>query len=334
MALSGVTRAVAVEEPSQVAQARRMGATLAGQLRLDEERAGRLALVVTESGTNLLRHAGGGRILLQAVNGQGVPAVEMLALDRGPGMTNVARCLEDGYSTVGGAGTGLGAMRRLSTVFDVYSRPGQGTAILSRVGETAAHPRLVVNGVAVAAPGEEQCGDAWDEEPRADGVTILVVDGLGHGPGAAEAAAAAVAAFRQARGAPPATRLQAIHAAMRGTRGGAGGVADVDLSGRRVRFAGIGNVGAVVVNGGDPPRFLMSHNGTLGHAVRRIDEVSMAWPTRGVLLMYSDGLATPRDLGTYPGLMERHPSLVAGVVWRDLARGRDDVTVVVAKEAA
>jgi anti-sigma regulatory factor (Ser/Thr protein kinase) len=333
MALISVTRAVAVEEPSQVAQARRMGAALAAAVRLDDERAGRLALVLTESGTNLLRHAGGGQILLQPVNGHDVAAVEMLALDRGPGMTNIDRCMEDGYSTVGGAGSGLGAMRRLSTLFDVYSRPGHGTAILSRVGETAGRAPVVVNGVCVAAPGEELCGDAWDEEPRADGVTILVVDGLGHGRGAAEAAAAAVAAFRRAKLQPPARRLEAMHAAMRGTRGGAAGIADIDLAARRVRFAGIGNVGGMVLDG-DTPRFLMSHNGTLGHAVRKIAEITMEWPARGLLVMYSDGLGTPRELAAYPGLAERHPSLVAGVLWRDLARGRDDVTVVVAKAAA
>lgn len=339
MAVSGVTRTVAVEEASQVAQARRLGAALAGDVRLDEERAGRLALVVTESGTNLLRHAGGGQILLQTVNGQGAAAgeggaaVEMLALDRGPGMANVARCLEDGYSTVGGAGTGLGAVRRLSTVFDVYSRPGHGTAILSRVGETSARPRVVVDGVCVAAPGEQLCGDAWAEEPRADGVTILVVDGLGHGAGAAKAAATAVAAFRRARFEPPARRLEALHAAMRSTRGGAAGIADIDLTARRVRFAGVGNVGALVLDH-DTPRFLMSHNGTLGHTARKIVEVTAEWPERGLLVMYSDGLGTPRELTAYPGLTERHPSLVAGVLWRDLARGRDDVTVVVAKAAA
>ena len=331
--MRGVTRAVAVGDASQVAQARRMSAALAGDVRLDPECAGRLALVVTESGTNLLRHAGGGQILLQALDGQHAAAVEMLALDRGPGMSNVVRCLEDGYSTAGGAGTGLGAIRRLSTVFDVYSRPGHGTAILSRIGSIADRQRLVVDGVSVAAPGEARCGDAWAEERRADGVMLLVVDGLGHGAGAAEAADAAVAAFRAARSEPPARRLEAVHAALRPTRGGAAGIVDIDLAARAVRFAGVGNIGAMVIDG-ETPRFLMSHNGTLGHTVRKITEVSVPWPARGLLAMYSDGLGTPRELSAYPGLMERHPSLVAGVLWRDLARGRDDVTVVIAKEAA
>ena len=333
MAVSGATKAVTVQDPSQVAQARRAGAALAATLGFDDERTGRLSLVLTESGTNLLRHAGGGQILLRAVNDHGAAAVEVLALDRGPGIANIARCMEDGYSTAGSAGTGLGAMRRLSSLFDLYSRQGRGTAVLSRVGDGGSRRGMVVEGVCVPAPNEEVSGDAWVEEPRADGVCILVVDGLGHGAAAAAAAAAAVEAFRQARWQPPARRLEAIHAAMRGTRGGAVGIADVDRRASLVRFAGVGNVGAVVVNG-DTPRWLMSHNGTLGHTVRRIDEVSMPWPARGLLVMYTDGLGTPREIGAYPGLMERHPSLVAGVLWRDLARGRDDTTVVVAKEAA
>jgi anti-sigma regulatory factor (Ser/Thr protein kinase) len=187
MAVSHLTTAVAIDDPSQVAQARRAGAALARAIGLDEERTGRLALVVTESGTNLLRHAGGGQILLRAVDDHGAPAIEVLALDRGPGMANAGRCLEDGYSTAGGAGTGLGAMRRLSILFDLYSRQGHGTAILSRVGGAAPGPGLVIEGVSVAAPGEQVCGDAWEEERRADGVAILVVDGLGHGPAAADA---------------------------------------------------------------------------------------------------------------------------------------------------
>jgi hypothetical protein len=259
--------------------------------------------------------------------------VEVLALDRGPGMANAARCMEDGYSTAGSAGTGFGAIRRLSTVFDVYSRQGRGTAVLSRVGAGPAEDGVSVEGLSLPARGERVCGDAWDAEPRAGGVTILLVDGLGHGAGAAEAAAAAVAAFRQARGEAPRRRLEAMHAALRSTRGGAAAVADVDHDRRVLRFAGIGNIGAVVING-QTARFLMSHNGTLGHALRRVDELQVPWPPRALLLASSDGLATPRELEAYPGLMERHPSLVAGVLWRDLARGRDDVTVVVAKEAA
>jgi hypothetical protein len=51
-----------------------------------------------------------------------------------------------------------------------------------------------------------------------------------------------------------------------------------------------------------------------------------------LLVMHSDGLATHWNLDQYPGLVGRRPSLIAGVLYRDFARGRDDVTVVVAKK--
>ena len=77
----------------------------------------------------------------------------------------------------------------------------------------------------------------------------------------------------------------------------------------------------------------MSHNGTAGHSVRRIDEFTYPWPKDGVLIQYTDGLGTHWDVDRYPGLLGRSPSLIAAVLYRDFNRGRDDVTVLVASEA-
>ena len=127
------------------------------------------------------------------------------------------------------------------------------------------------------------------------------------------------------------TSVEAIHAALRSTRGAAVGVAAIDLGTRTVSFAGLGNIAAVLVGAGVIRR-LVSQNGTAGQAARRIDEFQYPWPDRGMLVMHSDGLGTPRDLDVFPGLGERHPVLVAGVLYRELARGHDDVSVVVARE--
>lgn len=328
-----------VADASQVGVARRAAVDLAAALGLDETTAGQLSLIVTEAGTNLVKHGGGGQLLVRVVDDGEARHVEVVALDRGPGMANVARCLEDGYSTAGSAGTGLGALRRLSSDFDIYSRQGHGTAVLACVSDRARRPGpngrrpFEIGALCVPKPGEEACGDAWDEEPTIAGTTLMVADGLGHGPGAAQAAKEAVQAFRALRGRPPAARLEAIHAALRGTRGAAVAVVDVDLRPRVVRFAGLGNISARLIAAGHV-RHLVSHNGTAGHAARRIDEFTYPWDARDLLVMHSDGLATQRDLDAYPGLAGRHPSLVAAVLYRDFTRGRDDVAVVVARERA
>jgi hypothetical protein len=95
-----------------------------------------------------------------------------------------------------------------------------------------------------------------------------------------------------------------------------------------VRFAGIGNISAVVVTANER-RHLVSHNGIVGHEYRKAAEFSHPWRAQSMLVLHSDGVGTHWDLGRYPGLLERDPSLVAGILYRDFARGRDDATVVV-----
>ncbi len=160
---------------------------------------------------------------------------------------------------------------------------------------------------------------------------ILVVDGLGHGPAAAEAAAEAVAVFRNFPSSEPGAIVAAAHAAMRGTRGAALAIARLDPGRGVVRFAGVGNISGVIIDAGSRRiASMVSQNGTVGHAVRKIQEFEYAWAEGASLVMHSDGLATHWDLGRYPGLSARDPGLVAGLLYRDHRRDRDDVTVVVA----
>jgi len=326
-------RQLAVSEPSQAAEARRVAMGLARELRFDETGVGEVALVVTEAATNLLKHAGGGELVLAPVEGDG-GALDVLALDRGPGIADVERSLEDGYSTAGSPGTGLGAMRRLAAVFDIGSGPGAGTAVLARLGRRApAEPagRLAVGGLSLPHPREETSGDAWTVRATRVGARILVVDGLGHGTGAAEAARGAVGVFEANPGLAPGAMLGAIHAAIRHTRGAACAVAEVDLDRRLVCFAGVGNIAGAVI-GPAGTRSLVSHNGIVGHQMRRVQEFDYPWPPAGLLVLHSDGLATHWSLDRYPALARRHPTLVAGLLYRDFSRRSDDVTVVIARE--
>lgn len=325
--------AIAVTEPTEVAAARRVAVSMATSLGFDATTSGKLSLVVTEAGTNILKHGGGGEILLGAVERGEARAAEMIALDRGRGMSDVARSRRDGHSTSGSPGTGLGAMARLASTFDVYSRPGAGTAVLAQVTGPDWPPAqpvdVCVGGLSVAMPREDVCGDEWAEERGPGYVALMIADGLGHGPLAAEAARECVAAFHAARGLDPAERVGIIHEAARATRGAAVAVARIDLGRRVVTYAGLGNVSAAV-HSPDGTRHLLSQNGTAGQGHRRIDENAYPWPLHATLVMYSDGLQSRVALGAYPGLLGRHPTLIAGILYRDMSRRRDDVTVVVA----
>lgn len=329
-------RAVAVREPSQVAEARRAAVGAAQGLGFGEEDAGRVALVATELATNLLKHASGGELLVGVYDDSAGSGVECLALDKGPGMASVEAALRDGHSTAGSPGTGLGAIARGSHAVDIYSQPNVGTAILVRLEKGRPSPgkpfpEPASGAVSVPKPGEQACGDGWCHHDRENGFRLMVVDGLGHGPSAAEAAHAAVRVFVEDEADSPGTVLERMHAALRPTRGAAVSIADVDLVRRRVVFAGIGNVAGVLVAEDGTSRRMVSHNGTAGHIAKRVQEFVYPFEGRPLVVLCSDGLGTSWSLASYPGLLRRHPTLIAGVLYRDFNRTRDDVTVLVAR---
>lgn len=328
-----MTRAVGVHDQTDVAEARRVATRVADLLGLPEADAARVALVATEIGTNLLKHAGGGELLVRAATDaqHAVVAVELIAIDTGPGMADVDACLEDGYSTAGSHGIGLGAVTRASLAFDIYSGRDVGTALVARVGRTARAPApmppFTLGVVNVSYPGEPRCGDSWAVVTGSTRATVLVADGLGHGAAAADAAGRARELFLEHHGAGPAAVVELLHLGLRNTRGAALAVAELDCATGTVRYCGLGNVAGSIVSGG-ASRQMVSMNGTAGHEGRRIREFEYGWLPGGLLVMHSDGLQTRWKLDAYPGLSERDPALVAAVLYRDAKRGRDDVTVI------
>ena len=330
---------VPVTEASQVAEARRRATGLAQGLGFGETATGRVAIVATELSTNLVKYGASGEILLNAFEDETGTGVEILALDKGTGLSNLADAMRDGHSTGGSAGSGLGAVRRQSQAFDIVSWPGKGTAILSRLvanpaakdGNAAAQP--LAGAVAVPLRGETVNGDAYCIRRRGEGWTVIVADGLGHGPEAAKASEEAVRLFRKHEHEAPCTILAAVHAGLGHTRGGAVSVACYEPDGGLVTFAGIGNVAGAIVGRGETKR-TVSLAGTAGHVARRIQEFEYPLPAGGLFVLCSDGIGTSWSLEAYPGLVGAHPSLIAGVLYRDFTRIRDDATVVVVRGAS
>lgn len=331
-------RLVRVEAPTDVAEARRQGLDLAAQAGLAEASAATLALAITEASSNIVKHAREGTVLLRLLAEDRNPGIEVLALDKGPGMPDVGRSMQDGYSTAGTPGNGLGAIARLTRSMEIYSRAGSGTALRFEVWDGTRTTRpptdADLGSVCVAKSGESVCGDAW-AAIREDQRTVLVLaDGLGHGPHAAAAAEMALETVR--RTAAAASALEAVtnvHRDLKGTRGAAGVVAILDFAQGRGRFCGIGNISCTLSHGRDS-RQLVSHNGTLGHATRTLQEFDFEFPPGALMVAHTDGLNTHWRLDRYPGLERRHPALIAAVLFRDHSRGRDDATCVALRRPA
>lgn len=323
-------KSVAIEDKSSIGEARRAAAQIAQTLGFDEGRKNDIGIVATELATNVLLHAAKGELLIcPFVEGEHF-WLDILALDEGPGIRDVGLAMEDGYSTSGTAGQGLGAITRLSSDSSIYSNPDRGTVFWTRfksAGSASAMPIGVVN---VPIRGESVCGDGYFVDIGPSRSVYMMVDGLGHGLGAAEAAEVAIESISRCANEPTTEIILRIHDALKKTRGAALSVAVVDHERLILRYAGVGNISASVITGSSS-RSLVSQNGTLGAILPRTpQEYSYPIEQNTRLLMFSDGLVSKTSPTSYLGLQNRHPGLVAGVLYRDFSRKRDDATVLFA----
>ncbi|MFI9803605.1 SpoIIE family protein phosphatase [Streptomyces sp. NPDC052301] len=310
--------------------------------RLDAHRTAVAALVATELATNLLKHAGGGRLVIDLVERRGAgahgPAVQLVSLDHGPGIRDVTAAMRDGYTTSEASlGAGLGTCRRISSAFGLYSTQ-RGTVAVARVDQGAVAreetgPACRAGGINVPLGRAERSGDAWSCVRSGSLLTLLLADGLGHGAKAAHASGAAVDELHRVGHLPPAEILRRMHPALRPTRGAAAAVAQLDTDTGELAFAGVGNIGARLHTAGTWEH-LISHPGIVGAQFPATVPVRrLPWSPGSLLVLHSDGLpgrwVPPDD----PHLPTHDPAVVAAAILRDASSAaspvRDDTCVAV-----
>lgn len=327
-----ITEQLFISDSSGIGEARRLAVRIAEGLGFDEEQKGRVAIVANELGSNLIKHAKDGDFIISCHHSEGFAKLDLYVYDRGPGMQNLQLCMQDGFSTSGTVGGGLGAISRLPEFFDIYSKPEKGTAIhCSFQTGSAKRQTMKYGALNFPYPGELLSGDSYAAFSSARFSSFIVADGLGHGLQANEASQLAIKTFLDIVDDPPSTLMEKIHAALMRTRGAAVGIARIDHQNLEINFCGVGNIGAQVFRG-DGIQSLMSHDGIVGQNARRFHSVTYPWSEDFILTLFSDGLSSRLRLDpeTYPGLFKRSPQLIASVLMRDFKRGKDDATVLVA----
>lgn len=323
-----------VEEPAEVGRARRAATSLAERLGFAATRTAEIGLAVTEVGTNLVKHAERGVVLLRSVRGTREAAVEIVAVDRGPGIADLGLAQQDGQSTTGTLGVGLGAVARLASTCAITSRVGSGTVLTARFLPSAhREPEWddeIAAGVTRPFGGLEMCGDAYAVCRTPDRLVLMVCDGSGHGPLAAAASGTAVRVFRDQPTGSPEEVVRRIHSALRGTRGGAVAVADIDLVRRTARFCGLGNIAAAVLADGRK-HGMISVPGVAGHHARTIRSFDYAVPDGAVVVLHSDGLTERWGADHGSDLAADTPLLIAATLLREAGVRNDDACVLVGK---
>lgn len=312
---------IRAEDPSAIGAIRRTAVTLAEAAGFSAERAGQLAVAVSEAVSNLVKHAVDGQVLLRS-DGR---VVEFVATDRGPGMADIERALRDGYSTAGTLGIGMGAIARMAGWYDVYSVPTLGTVLaMTFANDGADAPVRRAAGVRRPIGEEVACGDAFTIADSGEVTTVMLCDGLGHGEAAAHASQEAVRIFHEAPEHDPVAILGRLHRGLGHTRGGAVAVARVERD--RIVFAGLGNISGWVAYAGGRTG-MISAPGIAGHHGRTLRAYEYELPPYATVVLHSDGVSERWDPATLPGLFVHSPLVVSATLLSRASR-RDDACVV------
>jgi anti-sigma regulatory factor (Ser/Thr protein kinase) len=324
----GDQRWLRVEEPSAAAGCRAAATALASRLDFPAARSDQLVLAVTEAASNLHKHASQGSMLLRITRAGETPGIEMVTIDAGPGLRDAGAAMRDGHSTSGTLGIGLGAIRRLADFCDLYSVPGHGTVLVARFWTEPRSETDSCAGLVRPIGGETECGDVFAAQESDGTLTGVLCDGLGHGPLAAIAAHEAVHAVLDGPVGDPATAVARAHSRMSHTRGGA--LAVVQVTGRLVRFCGLGNIAAVILADG-ARKSMLSVPGIAGHQARAIRQFDYEAPPGAVIILHSDGLSSRWGPEALPGLTARDPLVAAAALLAEAGTRRDDASVLVLK---
>lgn len=299
-------------------------------------RLGQIEIIIAEITSNLVKHASkGGTILAKKIENP-QPGIEFISIDNGPGMRFAAKMMEDGQSTSKTLGQGLGAIRRISDVFDLYSIAGWGTIVFSRnfvkKEQPPAEPVFEINAISVAKKDHVLCGDAWSARVQGKKIKIALIDGLGHGAHAHEAAALAVEKLSNYSKLEPAEELKALHLALKQTRGGVITVAHADPVNHQLVYSGVGNIAMKVIAPGIP-KGCFSYNGIVGHIMpASLNNHSFVWNVKtDFIIMHSDGISARWDIQKYPGILQHHPVMLCAALYKDFDRANDDSTILIGK---
>lgn len=308
---------------------------LALREKFSESKIGEIDIVVSEMASNLSKHAKGGEILMKIFQQDDGEGIEIICSDDGPGMQDVNKMVADGISTKKTLGHGLGAMKRLSDVFQVYSKKVTGTMILCRLYKTPppvyAKAPAEIRSVLIPKPGLNICGDGFYYDISPQFIRLFLGDGLGHGIEAHKAVTAAGDAFLASEATVPNEIIRSVDLAVRETRGLVGTVAVFNREREVWSICGVGNISTRIV-GNNSSKSYMPYNGIIGLNVPEILNMQEVPHDPGLhIIMCSDGIKSRWDLERYPGILRYDLTIAANMIIKDFSRNTDDMSVAICR---
>jgi len=134
--MDAAEKVIPLNVDADIVTARQEARALAAKIGFSSSEQIFIATAISEAARNILQYAGSGEITLIQVKDGSKTGIEIIARDQGPGIKDVQRAMEDGYSTSGGLGLGLPGIKRLMSELHVKSAPGKGTTVTIRKWKT------------------------------------------------------------------------------------------------------------------------------------------------------------------------------------------------------
>lgn len=337
--MSGTDQRISVSDAGDVTLAERKAKAIVGETRFTDSAVDEIAIVVRELSSNIVKHAGEGTITVTPRDSDGRSGIEIRAEDLGPGIDDVDRALEDGYSTAGSLGYGLGAVHRLmdDVVIESNEHGETGVQISATRRRSDASPRAVQNPITAGAatrakPGQEHNGDAFIIKRGKESMLVGVIDGLGHGKSAHRASQQAHRYIKTHASQPLSRLFRGVERACRNTRGVVMALGRFDFASERVTAGSVGNVSVKIFDSPEPMN-VVARRGVLGNDAPQPAIREWEWNRNYTFVMHSDGIATGWSRDEFAQLADASATNAARELLQSLAEERDDATVLVVKEA-
>ncbi len=329
-----------VSHASDVGESRRLIRTLANELGFSTKEIEELAIAVSELASNLVKHAaGGGLLTVTPVEDERGLGIRLESLDNGPGIVDFEQAIANGFSTAGSLGCGLGAVNRLCDEFEIQPRVDgkTGTQITclrwkrEPIRKTIACPLSF--GVATRAyRNMEYNGDSFVVRTWNESALVALIDGLGHGKNASEAANTTKEYIEKHYDQPLESLFRGVGRACHASRGVVMVLArfDFNMAPIKLTFANIGNIEARVFASPTPITFRV-RRGVMGFNAPNPVITEHPWSPDNVLVLHTDGLKTMKNWSDFPELAGATADYTAQRLLQKLATGNDDATVIVVR---
>lgn len=341
-----------IDNESDIGVCRRKGVNLAIQMGFDKVKSGEIAILISELGTNVLKHGGGkGKIVIfQIKDVDNRKAIEIWCCDSGDGIQNFEKSSQDGVSAKKSLGLGLGTIIRFSDEIEINPitspsfkenyfsgdhnykhclRSIKWVPIKTWIG---INDKLLIGAVSTCKPSEQVNGDAYLINHINHGISIAaVIDGLGHGTEANIASEKAKEQIILKSDLPLDNLMKHIHNSLRGTRGTTIGLARINTETNKLYFSGIGNIESFIMTE-DGKKTLLSFGGIMGHNMRTPRIFEFDFKPGNILCMYSDGITSrwrPEEIN-----WDESPQKNTEFIINNFSRLNDDATVLIIRYAS